>query len=168
MRLGISLLSGVAGSSTLRSQALWRPALVPRRLQPATLVDGLARRGARHRTAATRQLQALVDQWTPVLLDQVLSRMDLTELVLRNLDVDRVVAAVDLDAAVARVDLVALVEEVIAAVDLPGIIRDSTGSMASETVRGARMTGITIDEAISRTVERRLFRGRRTPVARSD
>ena len=71
----------------------------------------------------------------------------------------------DLDAVIARIDVVSMVEEVIAAIDLPAIIRDSTGSMASETVRSARMTGISADEAISRSIERHLFRRRRTPVS---
>ena len=35
--------------------------------------------------------------------------------------------------------------------------------MASETVRGARMTSITADDALSRAVDRALFRRRRTP-----
>jgi hypothetical protein len=56
-----------------------------------------------------------------------------------------------------------VVEQVLAEIDLPAIIRDSTGSMASETVRGARMTGITVDEAISQAIQRRLFRRRGTP-----
>jgi hypothetical protein len=33
--------------------------------------------------------------------------------------------------------------------------------MASETIRGARMTGISADEAISRSLENHLFRRRR-------
>jgi hypothetical protein len=98
----------------------------------------------------------------------VVSRLDLTSLVIRHVNIDDVVGAVDLDAAVARVDLVAVVEEVLAEIDLPAIIRDSTGSMASETVRDARMTGINIDEAISRALDRHLFRGRRARRAVSD
>lgn len=202
--VGLTVLRGVTGSQVLRSRALWRPAILPSRLQPATVVTELARLGARHRVIAAQQVQALVDAWTPVVVQQVLSRIDLTDLVLRHLDVDRVIDAADLDAAVARVDLdaavarvdldavvgavdldgavsrvdieailaridlVAIVEEVIEEIDLPAIIRDSTGSMASETVRGARMTGIQVDEAISRTLERRLFRGRRTARADGD
>ena len=46
-------------------------------------------------------------------------------------------------------------------IDLPAIIRDSTGSMASETVRGVRMTGVSADDALSRAVDRALFRRRR-------
>ena len=198
---GLALLRGVANQPVLRSRAVWRPPFVPTSLQPATIATELVRRGAQHRTRAVRQVGVLVDQWTPVIVELLVSRVDLTSLVLRHLDIDRVVAAADLDAAVAnvdldavvsgvdldaavrgvdidaiagrldieavlaRVDLVAMVEDVLAAIDLPAIIRDSSGSMASETVRGARMTGITVDDAISRAIERHVFRGRRTPRA---
>ena len=72
-------------------------------------------------------------------------------------------AGIDLDAVIDRIDMIAIVEEVLATIDLPAIIRESTGSMASETVRGARMTGISVDDAISRGLERHLFRRRRPP-----
>jgi hypothetical protein len=59
---------------------------------------------------------------------------------------------------------VGLAEEVIDAVDLPEIIRESTGSMASDTVRGARMQGIHADEAVGRAMDRILLRrSRRDP-----
>jgi hypothetical protein len=103
-------------------------------------------------------------------VDAVIDRLDLTEIVKRGVDVDAVVATVDLDAAAARldvdaiidrVDLVGLAREVIAAIDLPEIIRESTGSMASETLRGVRMQSISGDDAIARVVERvRLHRAR--------
>ena len=101
-------------------------------------------------------------------IDAVLDRVDLNE-VAKRLDVDAVVARADLDAAVSRVDIdavidrvdvIGIIEEVLDVIDLPAIIRDSTGSMASETVRGARMTSITADDAISRAVDRALFRRR--------
>lgn len=103
-------------------------------------------------------------------VDAVIDRLDLTEIVKRRVDIDELVATVDLDAAAARldvdavidrVDLVGLVQEVIAAIDLPEIIRESTGSVASETLRGVRMQSITGDDAIARVVERmRLHRAR--------
>ncbi len=117
----------------------WRPPLVPTSLQPATLVGVLARRGAAHRVATEQQVGRVLDAWTPMLTETVLARLDL-------------------DAIIHRVDMVAIVDEVIAGVDLPAIIRESTGTMASETVRGVRMTGITADDAISRTLRRPLFR----------
>jgi hypothetical protein len=109
-------------------------------------------------------------------IDAVIDRMDLTALVRERVDVDLIVSTVDLDAAVARVDidaiaqrldisavidridLVGIAEEVIKAIDLPEIIRQSTGSVASETVRGVRMQGVVGDEAIGRAVDRILLR----------
>jgi len=182
----LAVLRGVTSRPALRSPAVWRPPFLPTRFQPASLVDEVVRRGARHRIRAVRQMGAVVDQWAPVLVEYIAARVDLTNLVLRHLDIDRVVGAADLDAAVsgvdidaiagrididailARVDLVAIVEDVMAEIDLPAIIRDSSGSMASETVRGARMTGITVDEAISRALDRRLFRGRRSSSVDAD
>jgi PAS domain-containing protein len=205
---GLAVVRATAQSPALRSAAGWRPPLVPARLQPAALLADLARRGALHRVWAGREVERLLDQWTPVVVEMLVSRLDLTGIVTRHVDIDDVVKAVDLDAVVARIDLdaivqridldaaisgvdlnaavegvdidaiagkldieavieridvVAMVEEVIAAIDLPAIIRDSTGSMASETVRSARMTGISADEAISRSIERYLFRRRRSP-----
>ena len=92
-------------------------------------------------------------------LDAVVDRIDLDE-VAAKLDVDAVVARADLDAVIDRIDVIGIVEEVLDVIDLPAIIRDSTGSMASETVRGVRMTGITADDALSRVVDRALFRRR--------
>ena len=207
---GLAVVRATAESPVVRSAVGWRAPFVPARFQPAALLTDLARRGARHRVRAGREIDRLLDQWTPVLVELVVSRLDLTGIVTRHVDIDDVVKAVDLDAVVERIDLdaivqridldaavagvdlnaavegvdidaiagkldieaviervdiVAMVEEVIAAIDLPGIIRDSTGSMASETVRSARMTGISADDAISRSIERYLFRRRRTPSA---
>jgi hypothetical protein len=187
----------------LRSRRVWRPAHVPSRLQPASVATDLSQRGAHYREWASEHLDRLLDQWTPLIVEMVVSRLDLTSLVTRHVDLDRVVSEVDLDAVVARVDLdaavarvdldaivgrvdldaavngvdidaivqrldidgvldrvdvVAIAEETIAAIDLPEIIRESTGSIASETVRGTRMTGISLDEAISRSIQRHLFR----------
>jgi hypothetical protein len=234
--VGTSVDTGVAVARTaaawppLRAVA-WRPPVVPARWQPATLVEGVARRGAAYRLLAARHLERLLDRWAPLLVESVVSRLDLTglvahhvdldevargldleavieridldaivrgidldsavegvdlEAIVRRIDLDGAVARVDLDAAVRgvdidaiagrldldavieRIDLVRIVQEVIDEVDLPGIIRDSTGSMASEAVRSARMTGISADDALSRGLERRLFRRRATGTASED
>jgi hypothetical protein len=61
-------------------------------------------------------------------------------------------------------DLVGLAQEVIDGVDLPELIRESTGSMASDGVREVRMHGIAADEAVGRAVDRLfLRRGRDLP-----
>jgi hypothetical protein len=91
-------------------------------------------------------------------VDAVLDRLDLTSTVVERVDLGAVV-----DAALASVDLVAISEEVIEGVDLPELIRESTGSMASDTVRGVRMHGIEADQTISNAMDR-LLRHRRRPV----
>jgi hypothetical protein len=86
-------------------------------------------------------------------LDAVIERLDLTAIVLERVDLE-----VLIEACLDRIDLVGLAGEVIDGVDLPEIIRESTGSMASDTVRGVRMQGIVADEAIGRAVDRMLLR----------
>jgi len=106
---------------------------------------------------ATVDLDAAVAR---VDIGAVIGRVDLDAIV-ATVDLDGAVARVDLDAIIDRIDVIGIVEEVLDVIDLPAIIRDSTGSMASETVRGARMTSITADDAISRAVDRALFRRRK-------
>ena len=157
VRAGVTVVRVTAESRVLRSA--WRPPFVPVRAQPASLIAGVARRGARHRLWAAQEADRLLDQWMSVIVEAVMSRLDLTGIVTRH---------VDLDVVIKEVDVVALVDEVMTTIDLPAIIRDSTSSVASETVRSARMTGISADEAISRSIERHLFRRRRSPTTTTD
>ena len=112
---------------------------------------------------ATVDLDAAVAR---VDIPAIIGRVDL-DAVVATVDLDGAVARVDLDAIIDRIDVIGIVEEVLDVIDLPAIIRDSTGSMASETVRGARMTSITADDAIGRAVDRALFRRRKARIERS-
>lgn len=113
-------------------------------------VDGVAQRLDLDAVARRLDIDAVAQRLD---LDAVLDRLDLTGTVLRRVDLKAVV-----DAALAEVDLIALAEQVIDGVDLPEIIRESTGSMASDTVRGVRMQGIGADEAVGRAMDRLLLR----------
>jgi hypothetical protein len=95
----------------------------------------------------------LLDVLVPVAAAQVLRRADLTALVIRYVDLDQVVARLDVNAVARRIDLDAL----LAAADLPEIIRESTGTLASDTVRRTRMRSIAADEAVDQ-VRNRLLR----------
>ena len=107
------------------------------------------------RDEVTRQLAEALDVVVPTAVAQVLQRIDLTALVEQNVDVERIVESVD---------LVGITNQIIAEIDLPEIIRQSTGSVASETLRGVRMQAITADDAVSRLGERfRLRRARAVP-----
>jgi hypothetical protein len=158
------------------------PPLVPPAWRPATLLDraALAWQQQRHlgreelgRAWATTvpevvdaavapiDLTALVldDVQLDVLARAVVEQLDLTGIVLTQVDLKRVAEAVidTLDlTAVARehIDLPDLAEEVIDAIDLPEIIRESTGSVASETVRTVRMQSIQADDRVEHLVDR--------------
>jgi hypothetical protein len=112
--------------------------------------------GQRLRNNARDRLQALV----PLLVDAVLDQLDLTDLVVQRVDLDEVVQHLDLDAVVARVDLISLAEYIVDGVDLQKIIHDSTGSVASDGVRGVRMQSIEADEALAKFIDRLLLRRR--------
>jgi hypothetical protein len=138
--VAVSLVRTGSRLPVLRSRTLWHPAFLPSRYQPGSLVAAAARRGEEQEFRAMQHLERMLDTWTPRIADAVITRLDLG----------------------------ALVEQVLAEMDLPALIRESTGSMASETVHNARMAGISADEAINRVVERHLFRRRRSadsPVA---
>lgn len=105
---------------------------------------------------------AVVDRslsFVPRLTEAVLDRVDLTELIR---------ARVDLDALAAEIDVGVLAREVIDAVDIPRLVRDSTEAMGSDTVRGVRMRTVDADEWVTRAVDRVLRRRRAaaTPDAR--
>ena len=238
-------LWSVARSTTRRAAAavqplerlVLQPPWLPPRLHPQAWLEALNREGEVQAAALRLELSRRLDDLVPAVVTELARRVDLTELVLRHVDVDAVVSAVDLDAAAARldvapvvervevdaflervdldavidrvdldaviervnvdaviervdlalvldrldltaivlervdlgvliqavldrVDLIGLADEIIEGVDLPQIIRESTGSMASETVQGARMQGIAADEAVSRVVDRLLLRRR--------
>ncbi|MEZ5115577.1 MAG: hypothetical protein R2737_04835 [Candidatus Nanopelagicales bacterium] len=94
----------------------------------------------------------------------VLDGMDLTQLVQSRVDIDALAATIDLDAIIDRLDLIGLADYIIDEIDLPAIIQQSTGSVASEAVRGVRMQTIDADRKASSVVDRLLLRrkGRRT------
>ena len=92
-------------------------------------------------------------------IEAVLARVDLNA-VADQLDVNRVAERLDLEAVVARIDLASLAQEVIDEIDLPEIIRDSSGAMASETVREVRILGIEADRFVAKVVDRILHRKR--------
>ena len=110
---------------------------------------------------ARADLQAAIDR---VDVDAIMARADL-QAVLDRVDVDQVVSRADLDAVIARIDLIRLAEYVVEGIDLPGIIRSSTGSMASEGLLEVRRQGIRADERVAHAVDRLLRRSDRTPAS---
>jgi hypothetical protein len=90
-------------------------------------------------------------------LDAIIDRIDVDAIAAR-LDLDAIVARVDIDAVLARVDLPELTEQVIEEVDLGEIIRESSSTMASESVDALRVQGMRVDGLVSRVADRILLR----------
>ena len=78
--------------------------------------------------------------------------------VVSKVDPDPVVARVNFDAAMSQIDLIGIAQRVVDGIDLPGIIRESTGSLATEAVAGVRVQGQAADDAVGQLVGRVLRR----------
>jgi hypothetical protein len=129
-------------------------------------LDGWAARGLaeqrRNQQAAAEAASQLVGAIVAAVLDAVdldgvVARVDLDAIAAR-IDLDAIAARIDLNAIVARLDLAGLTEQVIDEVDLGELIRESSGSMASETVDALRVQGMRADHFVSRLVDRVLLR----------
>ena len=105
-------------------------------------------------SAVGRQVDQWADWMVPLIVDELVSRVDLTDLVARNVDLNRIVAEVDVDAVVWRVDLLALAQYVVDGIDLPDIVRSSSASLTTEAVHRLREHGVDADDAMSRAVSR--------------
>ena len=90
----------------LASPLLRRVERLPvRTTRPRALSGRLHRRGSPVRQHVVTTGARMVDVAVPFLFEQVLRRVDLTDVVRRHVDLDRVVAEVDIDAVVDRVDV---------------------------------------------------------------
>jgi hypothetical protein len=119
-----------------------RRAVQPRRW-PATV----AREAASALRTAERQLSELADVLLPWVAREVLSRLDVVELVREFVDVDRIAARLDVDAVAARLDVAAVVERV----DLDGIAAGLDLNTLVEKVDIARVIDrLDLDEIVGR------------------
>jgi hypothetical protein len=92
-----------------------------------------------------------------VSLDAIVDRIDL-DAVAARIDADRLVARVDLDAILARLDLVGIAQSVIDAIDLPEIVRESTGALSTDAVRAVRAESRRADDRVAGMFDRLLRR----------
>ena len=90
-------------------------------------------------------------------IDRIIGRVDVSAVV-ATVNPDPIVARVDFNAALDRIDLITIAQQVVDGIDLPAIIRDSTGSLASDAVTGVRVQGQHADDAVSNFVGRVLRR----------
>jgi len=152
--------SGQAQRSAARAVAeSWLGYLVPRVVEAVLdrldLTELVIRRVDLDRVAQHLDVEAVLDRLD--LTELVMSRVDLDRIA-RSLDIEAIAYRLDLTALAERIDLIGLAEQVIVGIDLPQIIRDSTGSVASEGIAGVRMQGMEADQALAHLVDRLLRR----------
>jgi hypothetical protein len=90
-------------------------------------------------------------------LDRVFGAVDVTTLVLKSVDIDRIIQQVDLS-TMARSDVVGVARYVVDELDLPEMIRQSSGTLAADTIEGLRLQGMNADSSLSRLIDRVLGR----------
>ena len=160
------------------------PPLIPAALRPLTVFESFAARGMYERRAMDAELATTATALAPMLVDAivnqidltelvitkvdlarvvetVLDQMDLTQLVLDRVEIDQIAAAIALDPIIDRLDMIDIANYIIDEIDLPKIVRESTGGLASEAVRGVRLQSIEFDDSISGGVDKVLQRKRR-------
>jgi hypothetical protein len=123
-----------------------------------------ARTVQRHAEPTARAVLSTVDQQLTGFVQRAAAvtfdRIDVPALVRDHVDLDAVVAQVDVDAVLARIDLLGLATYIIEGIDLPVIIRESTGGVTTEVLRGARQHSYEADQTVARVIDRMLLRHR--------
>ena len=113
-------------------------------------------------TVATVANSALVnsalDKVVPYAVNAVISRMNLTEIVIDRVDIDEIVAQADLEKIIDRLPLVDLANYIIDEINLPQIIRSSTGGIATQAINSSRLQAIDADDLVQRVVDRIMLR----------
>jgi len=113
-------------------------------------------------TVATVANSALVnsalDKVVPYAVNAVIGRMNLTEIVIDRVDIDEIVAQADLERIIDRLPLIDIANYIIEEIDLPQIIRQSTGGIATEAMNTTRMQAIDADDLVQRVVDKIMLR----------
>jgi hypothetical protein len=146
------------------------PAMVRRRLTDVgSRAEELNDRWSQERPASEEAATSFAKRLLPELTSAILDQLDLTQIAIDHLDIGKIVDSIDLDAIVKKVDLnaaidgvdlVGIVGKVMSEIDLPELIRESTGAVTSETVRTVRMRSADADQLLARVVDRVLLRKR--------
>jgi hypothetical protein len=150
-----AIVLGRAGKRMVRPFAAFalRPPLVPEQYWPQTKLEQMAARGRE----VTHEHSKVVSDLVGLIVSKVVAMIDFNE-VISQIDIEEVIAGIDIEAIVSRIDIASLAKQVIEDVDLPEIIRGSSGVVVSETVGGVRLRAVEADERITRIVDRILLR----------
>lgn len=92
------------------------------------------------------------------IVESALDQLDLTEIVVQRVDINRIVAQADIDDVIDRVPMVQIADYIIEEIDLPQIIRESTGGIAMDAFTTTRYSAARTDEFVSKIVDTLLLR----------
>jgi hypothetical protein len=92
-------------------------------------------------------------------LDRVVARLDI-DAVTDRVNVDAIAARIDIEALIDRIDMAALIGDVLDEIDLPELIRETTADTYSDEIRSLRLRSVDADRAVQRAVDRVLGRKR--------
>lgn len=147
--------SGVRRLPTVRVRLRWLPVDTPLR--------ALDDRGRLERAGFRDRLSRIGSTVLPAVVRGAMARIDLTALVIEFVDLDAIAAHLDVDQILERLDLAGIASYVVDEIDLPNIVRQSTGSMGTEVAHTVRVQSVDADHLLERTVDRLLLRrnGRR-------
>ncbi|PHX61501.1 MAG: hypothetical protein CK552_00220 [Actinobacteria bacterium] len=109
-------------------------------------------------------VNAALDRLVPIAVNVVVDRIDLTQIVLDRVDIDAIVARANMDGIIDRVPMVEIANYIIDEIDLPKIIRESTGGIATDAVNAARLQSLSLDEFINKISDSIIFRRKKRKV----
>lgn len=110
--------------------------------------------------ASKSALNALLDAVVPVAVNAVVSRVNLTEIVVQNVDINTIVARADINPILDRIPMTEIADYVIEEIDLPTLVRESTGGVADDILGILRFQAIETDNFITSVVDKVLFRNK--------
>lgn len=91
-------------------------------------------------------------------VESALDQLDLTEIVIQRVDVDQIVAQASIEDVIDRVPMIQIADYIIEEIDLPQIIRESTGGIAMDAFTTTRYSAARTDEFVSKIVDTLLLR----------
>ena len=101
---------------------------------------------------------SILDTVVPVAVNAVVSRIDINKIVKEHVDVNEIVAQADITPILDRVPMTEIADYVIEEIDLPSLVRESTGGVADGLLGTIRFQAIQTDNFVSEIIDKVFFR----------
>lgn len=108
--------------------------------------------------ASKSAVSSILDGVVPPVFNAIISRVDLTEVVVRHVNINEIVAQADINPILDRIPMTEIADYVIEEIDLPSLVRESTGGVADDILGLLRLQAIETDNFFSNLVDKVLFR----------